>query len=102
MLIKSGFPVRINKNGATVFTFARGNNTAPLSVITHDIPEYDQVVIKIHKWSKPLHYARVENILLGIKTTYDKGQLMAFEHERNFDPICASAPPAAHIFFTSS
>lgn len=94
----TSFSVSVNKNGATIFAFARGNNTAPLSVITHDIPAYDQVVIKIHKWSKPLHYARVENILLGIKTTYDKGQLMAFEHERNFDPICASAPVASITF----
>lgn len=92
------FTVTVYNGNTQVWAQRVTENSTVLSVISKDIPAYDKVVIEVIKWSKPMHYARIENILLGIKTTYDKGQLMAFEHERNFDPICASAPVASITF----
>ena len=72
-------------------TTVTGNRNVS-SVVNLDIEEYDKIVIQITRWCLPHHRARISNILVGIKQTYSKTELMNYSHTIEVDPVSAALP----------
>lgn len=73
-------------------------NTLPTVFAEVDLSGYDKITIEIIEWCLPLHRARVEEILLGVKKIFGKSDLFSFEHEQNADLLSADLPDYKVVF----
>ncbi len=72
-------------------TTVTGNNS-PFTPVWVNLEGYNRLEIEIIKWSHPYHRARCSHISLGIRTVYEKQDLMSFEHTQTADLLSASLP----------
>ena len=73
-------------------------NDSMMSVANADIDYYDQIVIEVLEWCEGRRRARIESILVGIKKTYTKKELMSYTHEMLVDPLSFSLPKSKITF----
>lgn len=67
-------------------------NRAAFTPVWVNLEGYNRLEIEIIKWSHPYHRARCSHISLGIRTVYEKQDLMGFEHTQTADLLSASLP----------
>ena len=77
------------------------DNKVARSEVFFDIQNYDRIDIEILKWCLPHRRARIEEVLVGIRTTYTKADIFRFEQNQFCDPLSASLPHY-HIRFELS
>lgn len=63
-----------------------------MSVVNADIDNYDKIVIEVLEWVTGRRRARIESVLVGIKKTYRKSDLMNYSHRMDVDPLGFSLP----------
>lgn len=76
----SQFSVNAKLGGATVASTFVGKNTSYVSVVNMELESYDEIEILILEWSLPNRRTRIDSILLGHEFTYDKKDIISFEH----------------------
>lgn len=90
-------------NGDTqVFQTTISDNANVQSVVSADIQNYDKIVVEVLKWSLPQHWARIEQITLGIVQVYSKTDLMSYQHTMTVDPLSAELPTTEISFEVSN
>lgn len=91
---------RVTAYNGTVVSAQReiADNMEMTSVVEMDISNYNKIVIEVLNWSLPYRRARIESILVGIKKTYTKSDLMKFEASLTADPLSASLPKSEIVF----
>lgn len=68
------------------------DNDKPEMIIEQDIYDYDRISLEIYEWSLPNHRPRIERILMGIRKTYLKDDIMDFKQTISVDPISGALP----------
>ena len=68
------------------------DNNKVQTLVGLDIAEYDRITVQILEWCLPEHRARVDEIFIGLKKVYSKGNLFSYSHEQIVDPISTSLP----------
>lgn len=90
-------------NGETlVATQAVTGNDSTLSIVEVDIASYDKIEIEITKWNFPLHRARIEEIIIGLYSVFEKSDLMGYEHSQFVDLLSSELPKAEIVFSLSN
>lgn len=80
-------------NGETIVSEKMINdNDKPEMIIEQDIYDYDRISLEIYEWSLPNHRPRIERILMGIRKTYEKEDIMDFKQTMSLDPISGELP----------
>ena len=92
------FIVTVYDSGSPVVTETITGNTDIISVIETEISSYDEVQIEIVEWCLPQRRARIEDIYLGVKKIFQKGDLLGFEHSQNVDLISSVLPKSQVVF----
>lgn len=77
-------------------------NTNIQSVVNLDIQNYNKITIEVLSWCLPMHWARIEQITLGIVQVYAKKSLMSYQHTLSVDPLSAELPTAEITFEVSN
>lgn len=95
----TGYIVTAYNGASVVATKTVTDNTASLSVVEMDIASYDKITVEITEWCLPFHRARVEEIIVGVVTVFNKSNLMGYEHSQFADLLSAELPKA-HIVFS--
>lgn len=86
-------------NGTTqISSYTITGNTDISTVFSGDLQGYNKITIEILKWSKPYRRARIENILIGIETTFTKSDFFQYTHSMFVDPLSASLPKTEIVF----
>ena len=88
----TSFRVTVYNGASQVYQTTVTDNSAVLSVISADIQNYNKIVIEVLAWCLPQHWARIEQIDLGIVQVYDKQDLMSFQQTMTVDPLSAELP----------
>ena len=57
-----------------------------------DVPEYDSIKISIHDWCLPYRRARVEEVIIGVKMSYTKDNILSLNHSMENDFVASSLP----------
>nr|DAR34146.1 MAG TPA: protein of unknown function (DUF5047) [Caudoviricetes sp.] len=86
------FTVTVWNGSTTVATQAVTGNTQVISVVLFDIQNYNKITISVNKWSHPYHRARVQSILMGIIHTFDKDDLIKYQHNIEADMLSSQIP----------
>lgn len=81
-------------NGAEVVSEMTVANKEVAAVVYQDINGYDRIEIEILTWSLPYRRARIESIIVGIKKTYSKKELMSYSHSMSASPLSSELPEA--------
>lgn len=68
------------------------------SVVLLDISGYDRITVEVLKWCLPYRRARIKELMIGIRRTYTKTDLMSYTHEMTVDPLSATLPKAQISF----
>ena len=86
-------------NGSTsVNSYLIDGNTDNRCILEIDLQGYDRITVEIIKWSKPYHRARMSYLMIGLKQTYTKDDLMSYKHEMSVDPLSGALPKASITF----
>ena len=59
---------------------------------------FDRITVEIIKWSKPYHRPRITYVMVGLKQTYTKDNLMSYRHEMSVDLLSGALPKSAITF----
>jgi hypothetical protein len=96
------FIVRVY-NGATLKnTFEVTDNTSVQSVVEEDITGYNKIEIEIVEWCLPHCRARIEEIIIGVVTVYDKTKLLGYNHKLESDILSLNLPDSSVVFEISN
>ncbi|NMC35253.1 MAG: hypothetical protein GYA36_22770 [Veillonellaceae bacterium] len=68
------------------------DNASTTSIVEMNIDNYNRICIEILKWCLPYHRARITDVFVGVRKTYDKSQLVSFEYNQYVDPLSANLP----------
>lgn len=68
------------------------DNNSRKSIINLDIENYDRIDIEIVKWCLPYHRARITDIFIGVNKTYEKSDLISYDHEMQRDILAHTLP----------
>lgn len=93
-----GFIITAYNGASVVATKTVTDNTDNLSVVEMDISSYDKVTIEITEWCLPFHRARIEQILIGVMTVFNKSNLLGYEHNQFVELLSAELPKASIVF----
>lgn len=88
--------------GSTLVSQETVTNNEPVTVVYHDIINYDKIVIEVLEWCLPSRRARVEKILLGFVKTFTKSDYITYTHTMEVDPLSASLPKSEVTFELSN
>lgn len=94
----SAFNVHVYNGSTLVQTINVTGNTTIKSVVSADITNYDKIVIEIVEWCLPFHRARIESIITGVITVFDKSSLLGYEHTNATDPLSLTLPENGIVF----
>lgn len=86
------FRVTAYRGGTQVAGKVISNNTSPTSILWLDMELYDEIRISVYAWSLPYHRARINDLVFGIQTVYQKTDLMGYEHTQSADLLSAALP----------
>lgn len=92
------FRITAYAGGSETYQGEFTNDGDMMSVVNADIDNYDQIVIEVLEWVTGRRRARIESILVGIKKTYKKADLMNFTHQMEVDPLGFSLPNSEITF----
>ena len=67
-------------------------NTAVKTICEFTLVDYDAIRIEVLEWCLPNHRARIEEIFLGVITTYTKTDLLSYSHTQSGDLLSAELP----------
>ena len=67
-------------------------NRSVLTFVPINIVDYDRIELIITKWCLPNRRARIEEIFIGLKKTYDKTSLFNYSHAISVHPISLALP----------
>lgn len=68
------------------------DNNSRKSIVDLDIENYDRIDIEIVKWCLPYHRARITDIFIGVNKTYEKSDLISYDHEMQRDILAHTLP----------
>lgn len=98
----TSFRVTAYNSGSQVFRTTVTGNTDIQSVVSADIQNYNKIVVEVLSWSLPEHWARIEQITLGVEQIYSKTDLMSYQHTLTVDPLSAELPTTEISFEVSN
>jgi hypothetical protein len=68
------------------------DNTSTMSQLFADLQNFNKIVIEIFEWCLPYRRCRVTEVLLGIRETYTKAELLGYTHTESADLLSAILP----------
>lgn len=74
------------------------DNITPMSVVNMEFASYDKITVEILKWCLPLRRARIEEIVVGIVTIFDKSTLTEYTNTQFVDLMSFDLPKAEVVF----
>lgn len=92
------FRITVYRGSTVAKTINVNDNRSVSCNVWETISGYDKIVLEILEWCKPFHRARLMEVLLGIKQTYTKVDLMSFSHEQSADLLSGSLPKNSIVF----
>lgn len=96
------FTVTAYNGSAQVAQKVVTGNTDIQSVVNLDIQNYDRIVITVQSWCLPYHFARMEQLTIGVVQTYSKKDLMSYQHTIDVDPLSGDLPNSEISFEVSN
>jgi len=86
-------------NGTTqVATYLIENNSDNRSLLDINLASYNRITVEVIKWSKPYRRARITYIMIGLKQTYTKDNLMSYRHTMSVDLLSGALPKSSITF----
>ncbi len=98
----SDFIVTAYNGAAVVATKTVTGNTDIISQVLLDITNYNKITVEITKWANPNRRARIEEIFVGIKRVYGKGEVLDYKHSQSVDLLSFKLPKAQIAFDISN
>ena len=92
------FRITVSAEGVQTYQGEFENAGDMTSVALADIDRYDKIVIEVLEWCLPGRRARMESLVIGLKKTYRKQELMSYSHSMLVDPLSASLPKSEIVF----
>lgn len=90
-------------NGTTVVANKTvTNNSDATTIIDTDIDNFNKITIEITDWCLPYRRARVEEIIIGVKSVFGKAELVGYEHSQSVDLLSLELPKAQIVFNISN
>lgn len=78
--------------GSTEIFSQEYENDSVKTALEFTLVDYDRIKIDVLEWSLPNHRARIEEIFLGVITTYTKTELISYSHTQSGDLLSAELP----------
>lgn len=94
----NSFVVTAYNGASAVATKTVTGNTQNLSTVEVDISSYDKIEIEVVEWCLPFHRVRVEEVIIGTMTVFEKSHLLGYEHSQSVDLLSAELPKAQIVF----
>lgn len=92
----SEYPTRFNvvaKNGETVVASTTvTNNREVKTLVDMEMAGFDSVTVEPIDWCLPDRRVRLEKIVLGHDITFNKGDIVNYQHEQSGDILCGELP----------
>jgi len=86
-------------NGSTqIASYLFKDNRDNRSLLDINFVGYNRITVEVIKWSKPYHRARITYVMVGLKQTYTKDNLMSYRHEMSVDLLSGALPKASISF----
>lgn len=90
------YPTSFNvvvKNGDTVVASKTITNNQDTKIAVElEISDFDSVTVEPLDWRLPDRRVRLERILLGHEITFNKGNIVSYQHEHSGDILCGELP----------
>lgn len=96
------FSVAVKNAGNTVGSASVSNNTSMESIIDTPFQEYDSIEITISSWNIPNRRYRIRSVVLGWSVSFDKNDILTFNHSSIADPISGVLPKNSVDFSISN
>lgn len=83
----------IAKNGDTVVgsTTVTGN-TSVKTIVDFEVSGFDRIIIEPVGWKLPYRRTRVDKLVIGHDLTFNKGDIVSYQHEHSGDILCGELP----------
>lgn len=88
----TSFTITAYNGGTVVAEKTITNNVDVKTAVFIDVPNYDSIKISIHEWCLPYRRARVEEVVIGVKMSYTKDNIISFNHSMENDLVASSLP----------
>lgn len=85
------FKISVYNGNEEIYAEAFENSTIQ-TVCNFTLSDYTEIRIEILEWSHPNHRARIEQVFLGVLTTYTKSDLISYSHTQSGDLLSAELP----------
>ena len=92
------FRVTVYSGNVTVWQETVTENRDVTSVLMKDATGFDRITVEILKWCLPYRRARIKELVIGIRRTYTKSDLMGYTHEMTVDALSATLPKSEIVF----
>lgn len=90
-------------NGSTVVaTQTVTDNTDIVSNVVKDISGYNKITIEVVEWGTPYRRARIEDIVVGLVSVFNKSNIMGYEHTLSADLLTGTLPKNQVVFSISN
>ena len=83
----TSFVVEARKNGSTILSKRFDGNSSIECSVDFEISGYDAILIRVLEWCIPNRRARIEQVELGQRITFNKNDLLSYSHSSKRDPI---------------
>ncbi len=83
----------VAKNGDTVVgsTTVTGN-TSVKTVVDFEVSGFDRITIEPVSWRLPYRRTRIDKVVIGHDLTFNKGDIVSYQHEHSGDILCGELP----------
>jgi hypothetical protein len=83
----------IAKNGETVVdSITVTGNTSVKTAVDLETEGFDRITIEPHDWVLPSRRTRVDKVVIGHELTFNKGNIVSYQHEHSGDILCGELP----------
>lgn len=83
----------VAKNGETVVdSVTITGNTSVKTVVDFEVGYFDRITIEPHDWILPYRRMRVDQVVIGHDLTFNKGDIVSYQHEHSGDILCGELP----------
>lgn len=98
----TNFSVIVKNGSAIVGSVAVNNNTSTETTIETPFANYDSIEIVVNSWKIPNRRYRIRSIVLGWSVSFDKNDILTFNHKSTADPISGVLPKNSVDFSISN
>lgn len=88
----STFRVTAKNENTTIATTVVTGNESVKSIVDFEISGFDRITVEPLDWHLPERRSRVERIVLGHDITFNKGDIITYQHEQEGDILCGELP----------